>query len=225
MSMQRRIVQSLFSFSKCFRLDGPNYISQFFTPRRSNYNLRGGRLNVAQPSNNRLVMHDSFLYTIAHMWTSYQLPPNPQPLWRNFVLVRMDQVCSLQGANVSELYFMIQIFSIRTSCSWNILHFNSEFIIANSVVIVSSNYVMSLWLYHSLRSRVKTQSYLILSYLRMERFPRVKINLFKTPKSTKKKQIKKKKKKKHEKRARNRLCANFPPTSVHPLRSRPLQRA
>ena len=84
---QRRIVQSLFLFPKCFRLDGPNYISQFFTPRRSNYNLRGGRLNVAQPSNNRLVRHDSFLYTIAHMWTSYQLLPNPQPLWRNFVLV------------------------------------------------------------------------------------------------------------------------------------------
>ena len=132
----------------------------------------------------------------------------------------MDQVCSLQGANVSELYFIIQIFSIRTSCSSNILHFNSEFIIANSVVIVSSNYVMNLWLYHSLRSRVKTQSYLTLSYLRMERFPRVKINLFKTPNSTKKKQIKKikkkKKKNKKQKRARNRLCANFPPTLVHP---------
>ena len=35
---QRRIVQSLILFFKCFRLDGPNYISQFFTPRLTNYN-------------------------------------------------------------------------------------------------------------------------------------------------------------------------------------------
>lgn len=131
--------KTLFLFFKCFRLDGPNYISQFFTPRISNYHLRGRGLNVAQPSNNRLFMHDSFLYTIAHMWTSYQLPPNPQPFWHNFVLVWMDQVCSLHGANVSELYFITQIFSIRTSCSWNILQYNSELILANSVVIVSSN--------------------------------------------------------------------------------------
>ena len=124
----------------------------------------------------------------------------------------MEQVCSLQGANVSELYFIIQIFSIRTSCSWNILHFNSEFIIANSVVIVSSNYVMSLWLYHSLRSRVKTQSYLTLSYLGMERFPRVKINLFKTPKSTKKKKkLKKlKNKKKIKTKSKKPALREFP---------------
>ena len=65
---QRRIVQSLILFFKCFRLNGPNYISHFFTPRITNYNLRGNGLNVVQPSYNRLVMHNSFLYQIAHIW-------------------------------------------------------------------------------------------------------------------------------------------------------------
>ena len=65
---QRRIVQSLILFFKCFRLNGPNYISHFFTPRITNYNLRGNGLNVVQPSYNSLVMHNSFLYQIAHIW-------------------------------------------------------------------------------------------------------------------------------------------------------------
>jgi len=42
------------------------------TPRITNYNLRGIGLNVAQPPYNSLVMHNSFLYKIAHMWN--QLP-------------------------------------------------------------------------------------------------------------------------------------------------------
>ena len=50
---------------KCFRLDGPNYISQFFTPRLTNYNLRGRGSNVVQPPYNSLVMHNSFLNIIA----------------------------------------------------------------------------------------------------------------------------------------------------------------
>ena len=69
---QRRIVQSLILCFKCFRLDGPNYISQFFTPRLTNYNLRGRGSNVVQPPSNSLVMHNSFLYIIAHLWN--QLP-------------------------------------------------------------------------------------------------------------------------------------------------------
>lgn len=64
---QRRIVQSLILFFKCFRLNGPNYISQFFTSRITNYNLRSNGLNVVQPSYNSLVMHNSFLYEIAHI--------------------------------------------------------------------------------------------------------------------------------------------------------------
>ena len=59
---QRRTLQSLILFFKCFNLDGPNYISQFFTPRLTKYNLRDSGLNVVQPPYNSLVMHNSFLY-------------------------------------------------------------------------------------------------------------------------------------------------------------------
>ena len=41
---QRRTLQSLIVFFKCFKLDGPNYISQFFTPRLTKYNLRNSGL-------------------------------------------------------------------------------------------------------------------------------------------------------------------------------------
>ena len=66
---QRR---TLILFFKCFKLDGPNYISQFFTPRLTKYNLRDSGLNVVQPPYNSLVMHNSYLYMIAHIWN--QLP-------------------------------------------------------------------------------------------------------------------------------------------------------
>ena len=69
---QRRTLQSLILFFKCFKLDGPNYISKFFTPRLTKYNLRDSGLNVVQPPYNSLVMHNSFLYMIAHIWN--QLP-------------------------------------------------------------------------------------------------------------------------------------------------------
>ena len=65
---QRRTLQSLILFLKCFKLDGPNYIFQFFRPRLTKYNLRGSGLNVVQPPYNSLVMHNSYLYMIAHMW-------------------------------------------------------------------------------------------------------------------------------------------------------------
>ena len=61
---QRCTLQSLIL---CFKLDGPNYISQFFTPRLTKYNLRDNGLNVVQPPYNSLVMHNSYLYMIAHM--------------------------------------------------------------------------------------------------------------------------------------------------------------
>ena len=69
---QRRTLQSLILFFKCFKLDGPNYISKFFTPWLTKYNLRDSGLNVVQPPYNSLVMHNSFLYMIAHIWN--QLP-------------------------------------------------------------------------------------------------------------------------------------------------------
>ena len=65
---QRRTLQSLILFFKCFNLDGANHISQFFTPRLTKYNLRDSGLNVVQPPYNSLVMHNSYLYMIAHTW-------------------------------------------------------------------------------------------------------------------------------------------------------------
>ena len=44
----------------------PNFLYLSF------YNLRGSGLNVEQPPYNGLVMHNSNLYMIAHMWN--QLP-------------------------------------------------------------------------------------------------------------------------------------------------------
>ena len=47
---QRRTLQSLILFFKCFKLDGPNYISQFFTPRLTKYNLRDSGLKCCAAS-------------------------------------------------------------------------------------------------------------------------------------------------------------------------------
>ena len=69
---QRRTLQSLILFFKCFKQDGPYYISKFFTPRLTKYNLGDSGLNVVQPPYNSLVMHNFFLYMIAHIWN--QLP-------------------------------------------------------------------------------------------------------------------------------------------------------
>ena len=65
----RGTMQSVIFFLKCFKLNGPNYIFQFFTPGLTKYNLRGSGLNVVQPPYNSLVMLNS-----------------PRPLWHNFVL-------------------------------------------------------------------------------------------------------------------------------------------
>ena len=64
---QRRTLPSLILFFKCFKLDGPNYIFQFFTPRLIIYPLRGSGLNVVQPPYNTLVVDNSYLYMIAHI--------------------------------------------------------------------------------------------------------------------------------------------------------------
>ena len=50
---QRRTLQSLILFFKCFKLD---------TPRLTKYNLRDSGLNAVQPPYNSLVMHNSYLY-------------------------------------------------------------------------------------------------------------------------------------------------------------------
>ena len=43
-----------------------------FTPRLTKFNLRNSGLNVVQPPYNSLIMHNSYLYIIAHVWN--QLP-------------------------------------------------------------------------------------------------------------------------------------------------------
>ena len=65
---QRRTLQSLILFFKSFKLDGPDYISHFFTPRLTKYNLRGSGLNVEQPPYNSFVTHYSYLYMTTQMW-------------------------------------------------------------------------------------------------------------------------------------------------------------
>ena len=65
---QRRTLQSLILFFKCFKLDGPNYISKFFTPRLTKYNLRDSGLNVVQPPYNSLCHAQLlFIHDCPHM--------------------------------------------------------------------------------------------------------------------------------------------------------------
>ena len=65
---QRRTLPLLILFFKCFKLDGPNYISRFFTPRLIIYSLRGSGLNVVQPPYNTLVVDNSYLYIILEIY-------------------------------------------------------------------------------------------------------------------------------------------------------------
>ena len=48
----RRYEQSLLLLCRCFRRNGPSYISDFFKVRVSLYNLRGGDCNLVQPAYN-----------------------------------------------------------------------------------------------------------------------------------------------------------------------------
>ena len=53
-------------------MQGPTYISDFFTPRLTPYNLRSSGLNVNQPSYSNLYMNNSFTCIVSHIWN--QLP-------------------------------------------------------------------------------------------------------------------------------------------------------
>ena len=81
---QRRTLQSLILFFKCFKLNGPNYISQFFTPQLTKYNLRNSGLNVVQPPYNNLIMHNSYLYMIAHIWNQLPTVTKSSSTWAQF---------------------------------------------------------------------------------------------------------------------------------------------
>ena len=57
----RRIEQSLIIFFKCFKENGPGYVTNLFKPRVTPYNLRSNDLNVVQTSYNSI---DSFMVHI-----------------------------------------------------------------------------------------------------------------------------------------------------------------
>lgn len=66
----RRYVQSLSVFFKSFKLNGPTYISDFFTLRETSYNLRNSKFKVRQPSYNTMYLHNSFSYIVSHLWNN-----------------------------------------------------------------------------------------------------------------------------------------------------------
>ena len=68
----RRIEQSLIIFFKCFKENGPGYVTNLFKPRVTPYNLRSSGLNVVQTSYNSRFLHGSYTYTISRIWN--QLP-------------------------------------------------------------------------------------------------------------------------------------------------------
>ena len=53
----RRIEQSLITFLKCFKENGPGYVANLFQPRVTPYNLRSSGLNVVQTSYNSRFLH------------------------------------------------------------------------------------------------------------------------------------------------------------------------
>lgn len=67
---RRRTLQSISLFFKAHRLQGPAYISSFFSPRTCAYNLRSSGLNVSQPSYSSCYLHNSFSYIISHIWNN-----------------------------------------------------------------------------------------------------------------------------------------------------------
>ena len=122
-----------FLYFKCFKLDGPNSISQFFNAIMGNYNLRGSGLNVVWPSYNNLVRHNSFLFEVSNMWNQLPVINKSQTTWAQFRIKLFSfEWCGVCRMPVYQLYFLSQIFNIRI-----ILHFNSEFMLAN-IIIASS---------------------------------------------------------------------------------------
>ena len=68
----RRYYQSLVLLFKCVKVNGPDYISDSFEPRKLRYNLRNSDHNLIQQSCNNRYYHNSFTYKASHMWN--QLP-------------------------------------------------------------------------------------------------------------------------------------------------------
>ena len=103
---QRRTLKSLILFFKCFKLDRPNYISQYLkTPWLTKYNLRDNALNVVQPPYNSLVMHNSYLYMIAHIWNQQRTATKSSSTLAQF-RARLNRV------PLYDLYIALSIFTL-----------------------------------------------------------------------------------------------------------------
>ena len=130
-------------FFKCFKLDGPHYISQFFTPRLTKYNLRECGLYVVQSPYNSLIMHNSCLYMITHIWNQLPAVIKSSSTLAQF-RARLNNVdftgCRCMIMNCIQFYLFLQIFNIRTSFPQESFIIYSKFILAH-IVILSSNVI------------------------------------------------------------------------------------
>ena len=89
----RRIEQFLIIFFKCFKENGPRYITNLFKPRVTPYNLRSSGLNVEQCPYNSRFFHGSYSYTISRIWN--QLPPAAQTFQLlSIILIRQTLVAA-----------------------------------------------------------------------------------------------------------------------------------
>ena len=68
----RQLEQSLITFFRSFKQQGPIFISNFFKTHVAPYTLRGFGHNVAQESYNSSYLHNSYTHTISRIWN--QLP-------------------------------------------------------------------------------------------------------------------------------------------------------
>ena len=125
---------------QCFKLDGPNYISKFFTPRLTKYNLRDSGLNVMQPPYNSLVMHNSFLFTITHIWNQLPTVTKSSTTLAQF-RARLNNV-NFTGYQCIYLFLHLYILLVFLNICIYIIHFLSCFVFFS----LSSVFNMSLWL-------------------------------------------------------------------------------
>lgn len=70
----RRLEQALVMFFKSLKLNSPSYISDFFTPQTTPYNLRNSKFKVNQLSHRTKYLHNSFSCIVSHLWNN--LPMN-----------------------------------------------------------------------------------------------------------------------------------------------------
>lgn len=98
---------TLIVFFQSFRVQGPtwyymSYISNFFTPRVTNYYLRGSGINALRPSCTNPFGHNSFSHIIAHTWNSFPSSITSAPSFQQWFrsLIKMQ---STVHANVKKI--------------------------------------------------------------------------------------------------------------------------